>query len=255
MLTGNRHDVDADSECGVRAMIRRPVRSLVAPIAMIATLSQALGALSIADAQPGPPPTIVCSSVSYSQSYCRVDTRFGVRLVERLSRRPCIQGQTWGADPRGIWVSNGCSATFALGHPRGPSGGDDTGAIIVGGLIGAFLGAAVANQHHYDPAPRRGTYYPRRYRDSGYVDNTPQYDRNGNPNFDTHGRYIGPHGLGALVDSPEQRGPQQRDTSQDVDPTVHKFDRNGNPNYDVDGNYIGPHGLGALVDDPDHPQR
>ena len=232
-------------------MTRRSVGSLLTSIAVAAAVSQPWGALSAAQAQPRPYRSVVCSSVSYRPSYCAVDTRFGVRLIETLSRRPCIQGRTWGADARGIWVAGGCSAAFALGQPRGPSAGDVAGAMIIGGLFGAVLGAA-ANDQHYDPGPRRGAYYPRRYRDSGYVDDTPQFDRNGNPNFDTHGRYVGAHGLGALVDNPDRPQRQARDTSQDIDPTP-QFDRNGNPNFDTEGNYIGPHGLGSIVDDPDHP--
>ena len=32
---------------------------------------------------------------------------------------------------------------------------------------------------------------------------TPQFDKNGEPNFDTHGNYQGCHGVGCLVDDPD----------------------------------------------------
>ncbi|WP_095519876.1 hypothetical protein [Mesorhizobium wenxiniae] len=34
------------------------------------------------------------------------------------------------------------------------------------------------------------------------VDNTPQFDKEGEPNFDEHGSYQGCHGAGCLVDDP-----------------------------------------------------
>lgn len=39
------------------------------------------------------------------------------------------------------------------------------------------------------------------------VDPTPQYDSEGNPNFDTQGRYIGCHGIGCEVDIPDDDDP------------------------------------------------
>ncbi|TPN48230.1 MULTISPECIES: hypothetical protein [unclassified Mesorhizobium] len=35
------------------------------------------------------------------------------------------------------------------------------------------------------------------------IDNRPQYDKDGNPNFDTQGNYIGCHGIGCQVDNPD----------------------------------------------------
>lgn len=35
------------------------------------------------------------------------------------------------------------------------------------------------------------------------IDSRPQFDKNGNPNFNTQGDYIGCHGLGCLVDNPD----------------------------------------------------
>ncbi len=38
---------------------------------------------------------------------------------------------------------------------------------------------------------------------SDTVDTTPQFDKNGEPNFDIHGNYQGCHGVGCLVDNPD----------------------------------------------------
>lgn len=38
---------------------------------------------------------------------------------------------------------------------------------------------------------------------TGVIDDRPQYDKDGNPNFDTQGNYIGCHGIGCEVDNPD----------------------------------------------------
>jgi hypothetical protein len=75
------------------------------------------------------------------------------------------------------------------------------------------------------------------------IDNRPQFDRNGNPNFDTRGRYIGCRGVGCDVDDPDERDRTVDDRPQ--------YDREGNPNFDTQGNYQGCHGIGCEVDTPD----
>lgn len=79
--------------------------------------------------------------------------------------------------------------------------------------------------------------------DDQTFDNRPQFDRNGNPNFDSRGRYIGCHGIGCMVDTPSSNDDEIDDRPQ--------YDRNGEPNFDSEGNYQGCHGLGCEVDDPD----
>ncbi|GLS40415.1 hypothetical protein GCM10010869_60120 [Mesorhizobium tianshanense] len=78
--------------------------------------------------------------------------------------------------------------------------------------------------------------------DDGY-DDRPQFDRNGNPNFDTRGRYTGCRGLGCKVDDPD-------DGDQSIDDRP-QYDRGGNPNFDTQGNYQGCRGIGCEVDTPD----
>jgi hypothetical protein len=42
----------------------------------------------------------------------------------------------------------------------------------------------------------------RRRREERQIDTRPQFDKDGNPNFDTEGNYIGCHGVGCEVDNP-----------------------------------------------------
>lgn len=43
----------------------------------------------------------------------------------------------------------------------------------------------------------------RQRREDDQIDTRPQFDRDGNPNFDTKGNYIGCHGVGCMVDNPD----------------------------------------------------
>jgi hypothetical protein len=63
--------------------------------------------------------TIRCESREYRDNYCPADTRGGVRLSRTLSRQPCWEGESWGYDRRGIWVTQGCAGEFEVGGARG----------------------------------------------------------------------------------------------------------------------------------------
>lgn len=69
--------------------------------------------------RPGPGPgygnvRITCSSNNGKRNYCPVDTGRNVQLTNQRSGSPCVQGQTWGWDSRGIWVDRGCRADFMI---------------------------------------------------------------------------------------------------------------------------------------------
>jgi hypothetical protein len=65
-----------------------------------------------------------CESRDYRDNYCPVNTRGGVRLLRQTSRADCFEGETWGFDRRGIWVTQGCAADFEVGGGgRGPDYG------------------------------------------------------------------------------------------------------------------------------------
>lgn len=107
-----------------------------------------------------------CTSQGYRYNYCRVDTGGIVRLAHRQSKASCELGRSWGYDPRGIWVDNGCSAIFEYDY-RGYSDRHDrhhkdhTGDIVAGAAALAILGAIVSSdesnrhQDHRDYARER----------------------------------------------------------------------------------------------------
>jgi hypothetical protein len=55
-----------------------------------------------------------CASVDNRRVTCAWPPSYGTpRLLEQLSRQPCIAGQTWGVQsPTAIWVSQGCRGRF-----------------------------------------------------------------------------------------------------------------------------------------------
>jgi hypothetical protein len=63
-----------------------------------------------------PPRQIRCESESHQSSYCRTYAHGRVRLERRLSKAPCREYETWGADRDGggVWVAEGCRATFTV---------------------------------------------------------------------------------------------------------------------------------------------
>jgi len=65
---------------------------------------------------------VVCESHDATRVHCPAETRYGVALLRRLTDQFCILGRTWDFDGAGVWVSDGCSAQFALGGYRVASG-------------------------------------------------------------------------------------------------------------------------------------
>jgi hypothetical protein len=72
---------------------------------------------------PGPPPpqaqTINCSSNDGRRNWCAIGNSRDVQLVRQISGSPCVRGDTWGIDNRGLWVDRGCRADFAIGRGGG----------------------------------------------------------------------------------------------------------------------------------------
>jgi hypothetical protein len=68
---------------------------------------------------PGPPPpppaqTINCSSNDMRRNWCDIGRNRDVQLVRQISGSPCVRGDTWGLDQRGLWVDRGCRADFRV---------------------------------------------------------------------------------------------------------------------------------------------
>jgi hypothetical protein len=58
---------------------------------------------------------IACESEDERYQYCPLGGVVGeVRLIKQFSRKPCIQGTSWGYDRHGIWVDKGCRGEFAI---------------------------------------------------------------------------------------------------------------------------------------------
>ena len=79
---------------------------------------------SSANALPSPqgPGTIYCASDDGKRNYCQTNVNGGVQLTKQRSQSPCVFGQTWGYDKRGIWVDRGCRAEFSAGFSGGGPG-------------------------------------------------------------------------------------------------------------------------------------
>ena len=77
---------------------------------------------------------IRCSSRDNKRRTCQADTSGGVRLVQRMSKSPCHEGESWGYDDRGIWVDHGCRAVFEVGGSS--SGQGDAVGTIFGKIHG-----------------------------------------------------------------------------------------------------------------------
>jgi len=62
---------------------------------------------------------VTCESRGDNYNYCRTDVRGRIRIDRQLSDAPCRRYETWGADGdgSGVWVTNGCRATFLV-EPR-----------------------------------------------------------------------------------------------------------------------------------------
>lgn len=58
------------------------------------------------------PERVRCESNDGRTQHCAADTRNGARLVKQLSRTACVEGQSWGFDRRGVWVTSGCRGEF-----------------------------------------------------------------------------------------------------------------------------------------------
>lgn len=173
--------------------------------------------------------TVECQSRHYQYGECWAGPLEQPQLIHQTSSSACILNRTWGYNPesRYIWVAQGCSGVFAdvggYHHGRGDSfdsnarmydhRGHDAGAVVVGAVLGAIV-AGMAD----DQTDRRHT----------------------TSNYDNNDDYNGCHGVGCLVDDPDE-----------VVDDRPQFDKDGEPNFDTDGNYQGCHGIGCLVDNPD----
>jgi len=68
--------------------------------------------------------SVSCSSDDMHRHSCYTGQHGAVRLLKRHSEAECVEGRTWGHEPRGIWVDRGCRADFEVlvgGYSNGNS--------------------------------------------------------------------------------------------------------------------------------------
>jgi len=58
--------------------------------------------------------SVYCSSDDMHRRFCYTGPHGVVRLTKKHSEAECIEGRTWGHEPRGIWVDRGCRADFEV---------------------------------------------------------------------------------------------------------------------------------------------
>lgn len=95
---------------------------------------------------------VTCSSNGAARQVCPAPTRNGVLLRRDLSNGACRQGDTWGYDRHGIFVSGGCSAEFLVRDDH-RDGGDAYGRNSYGG--NGYIGNDSNNSSNggYRPPP------------------------------------------------------------------------------------------------------
>lgn len=99
---------------------------------------------------------IHCASTRNGYQHCPAETRGRVELLRQTSRAPCIEGQTWGYDRRGVWVDRGCAAHFKVGRPDRSR--EAVAAVAAIAVVGAII---ASNQNdHGASGPRVGSRPP-----------------------------------------------------------------------------------------------
>ena len=71
---------------------------------------------------------VYCSSDDMHRRFCFTGQHGAVRLIKKHSEANCVEGRSWGHDPRGIWVDHGCRADFEVvvgGYTSGGNYGPD----------------------------------------------------------------------------------------------------------------------------------
>lgn len=175
-------------------------------------------------------PTVECRSRNHQYDECWAGGLKKPQLIHQISSSSCILNKTWGFNPKSgyIWVGDGCAGVFAdvAGYHHGRGGtvdanaraydkhGHDTGAAVGAAVIGALVGGMIEDSkdkhhhhasNHHDSGGYNGCHGVGCLVDDpdDAIDDTPQFDARGEPNFDVDGNYQGCHGLGCLTDDPD----------------------------------------------------
>lgn len=78
-----------------------------------------------------------CESHGMRHAFCPTGSHADIRLMSSSGFWPCTQGRTWGTEPDGIWVDQGCKATFQVDDARGSRSDRDAavGAVVALGVL------------------------------------------------------------------------------------------------------------------------
>jgi hypothetical protein len=99
---------------------RRPLGVTLALAASVCGLALASGQARADDDSWTPEKSVACSSNDGRRAECPSDLRgYVVRDVDQSSRTECVVGRNWGYTDRGVWVDDGCRATFMFDKSRG----------------------------------------------------------------------------------------------------------------------------------------
>ena len=90
--------------------------SLFASLVSAVVLSGAVVVDSPIQQNSASPNQVTCTSAAGQRVSCAANTSAGVAMVKATGSASCLLGKTWGYDDKGIWVSDGCGGTFALGN-------------------------------------------------------------------------------------------------------------------------------------------
>jgi hypothetical protein len=113
----------------IRVASRRSLETALLVGASVCGLALVSGTARADDDGWAPEKTVACSSDDGRKNECPADLRgYTVRHVDQSSRTECVVGRNWGYNDRGVWVDDGCRATFSFDKSRGGdhprSGGD-----------------------------------------------------------------------------------------------------------------------------------
>ena len=175
--------------------------------------------------------TVECHSRNYQYDECWAGPLKQPQLIHQISSNPCILNRSWRYNPKSkyIWVADGCSGIFAdvggYHHGRGDGfdanarmydhRGHDLGPIVAGAVLGVLVEGMTQDKKKNRRHATANYVYEGGYNSchgagclvdnpENGIDNTPQFDKEGEPNFDEHGSYQGCHGVGCLVDDPDE---------------------------------------------------
>jgi hypothetical protein len=133
----------------------RSSRVLVAALASLAVWAAAPAAANAQDPWGGRASSLdqrlVCESRDGREQYCSAQIGGSVRVLRELSRSPCVEGESWRWNARGIYVRNGCRAEFAFrGQGDWGSGGG------AGSRYTEIVCAARGSRENFCDAPNDG---------------------------------------------------------------------------------------------------